>query len=248
MKKVDSFSRKVANDIASEAVQVLNEHFKEMGIEFRSSGGRFTAAVFDVKFKVTIPDGKGGVKVTDHANEVADTMVKAKGVTFEGHFINSKWENPSNGKVYIVREFSTKRPKYPISLEEISTGKRFRCAIGLMKQYKQVTDESHNVGQPCEEDFNLWFTGDIDNLPDDMREITDEVQGYLDDTFPNDEVDDLCNVVNELNGLGAAERYAERAYYLLFNEGIEACNDELYAVVDQIKERESEKKPKSKKK
>ena len=237
MKKVDSFSRKVANDIASEAVQVLNEHFKEMGIEFRSSGGRFTAAVFDIKFKVTIPDGKGGVKVTDQANEVADTMVKAKGVTFEGHFINSKWENPSNGKVYIVRDFSTKRPKYPISLEEISTGKRFRCAIGFMKQYRQVTDESHNVGQPCEEDFNLWFTGDIDNLPDDMREITDEVQNYIDDTFPNNEVDYLCDVVNELNKLGAAERYAERAYYLLFNEGIEKCNDELYAVVDQIRER-----------
>lgn len=244
MKKVDSFSRKVAGDITSEAVQVLNEHFKEMGIEFRSSGGRFTAAVFDVKFKVTIPDGKGGVKVTDHANEVADTMVKAKGVTFEGHFINSKWENPTNGRVYIVREFSTKRPKYPISLEEVSTGKRFRCVIGLMKQYKQVTDESHNVEQPCEEDFNLWFTGDIDNLPDDMREITDEVQNYLDDTFPAEEVDDLCGVVNDLNTYDAATRYAERAYYLLFNEGIEKCNDELYAVLGQIEKREAKKSKK----
>lgn len=244
MKKVDSFSRKVANDISSEAVQVLNEHFKEMGIEFSSSGGRFTAAVFDIKFRVTIPDGKGGVKVTDQANTIADTMVKAKGVEFEGHFINSKWKNPSDGRVYIVREFNTKRPKYPISLEEIATGKRFRCAIGLMKQYKQVNDESHSAEQPSEEDFNLWFTSDIDSLPDDMREITDEVQDYLDETFPAEEVDDLCDVVNDLNTYDAAARYAERAYYLLFNEGIEKCNDELYAVLGQIKKREAKKSKK----
>ena len=244
MKKVDSFSRKVAGDISSEAVQVLNEHFKEMGIEFGSSGGRFPAAVFYIKFRVTIPDGKGGVKVTDVANATADTMVKEQDVKFEGHFINSKWKNPSNGRVYIVRDFSNKRPRYPITLEEIATGKRFRCAIDLMRQYKQVVEKSTNIEQPSEEDFNLWFTSDIDNLPDDMREITDEVQDYLDDTFPNNEVDDLCGVVNDLNTYDAAARYAERAYYLLFNEGIEKCNDELYAVLSQIEKREAKKSKK----
>ena len=70
------------------------------------------------------------------------------------------------------------------------------------------------------EDFIKWFTLDPDSdaILESDAEICDRVQSYLENNYPIEDGDKFFTLVDKFNEKGIANKWAKRAYELLFKE------------------------------
>lgn len=207
-----SFTYSRVKELSSKILEILSSHGFDYDIKPKTQKYNADTAILSFEFKFKDADGTIFVSHSHHirANTFARTRSKLK---FEGDIIGSMWK--VDHLLYKVADVNTRRPKYPLSLVEI--GRRIRpvkAPLSFLESGKQLIT-------PSEEDFIKWFTMDPDSdaILESDADVCDNVQDYLQAMFGDREhLNDFFEVVDSLNEIGVAEKYAHRGYELLFEE------------------------------
>jgi hypothetical protein len=118
------------------------------------------------------------------ANEAAHRYL-----SFTGNFLGSYWE--VNGEVYKVVEYSTRRTKYSVSLEDLE-GKRIMCSFNYLRSGTQVHKEVVKKLTKKEftlDDFYKWVELDPedDTISKEDEDIWDGVNAFISFDITEDE-------------------------------------------------------------
>lgn len=204
------FNRSMVRDLSQKIQEILNEQLNGLGYDFTLNGGNFSSDKLKINLEVRLKTDDGSLVVSESSHRIADGAASRSGVKFEGHLIGSKWK--VKGSIYEVVGYVTKRPSYPLSLKR-EDGRSVKAPLGFLSMGKQLTT-------PSLEDFTKWFTMDPDSdaILESDAEICDKVQTYMENNYPIEEGDKFFELVDKINDLGIAERWAKRAYELLFLE------------------------------
>lgn len=201
----------MAREISNEVQKVLSEMFKDGKFDFSINGGRFSDDKLKINLEVHIKNADGSLVISESSHDEADKCASMRGLTFEGHILGSSWN--VHDVLYVVEDYLPKSKKYKFALKR-ADGRRVKSTVGFLAQGVQLLI-------PTESDFVKWFTIDPDSdaVRESDVEICDRVQGYLDSHYPVEDGDMFYELVDKFNEKGAAERWAKRAYELLFREG-----------------------------
>lgn len=204
------FNRSTVREISQKIQEVLSDYFKCSDYELTIDGGNFSADKVKLNLEVRMKNSDGTIVVSDYSHSISDSAASRAGLKLEGHLIGSTWN--VKGNIYTVTGYNTKRRSYPVSLKR-EDGRLSKAPVTFLAQGTQVT-------KPTLEDFTKWFTLDPDSdaiLESDV-EICDRVQGYLENNYPIEDGDKFFSLVDKFNEKGIANKWAKRAYELLFKE------------------------------
>lgn len=204
------FNRSNVREISQKVQEVLSDFFKSGDYEFLIDGGNFSADKVKLNLVVRMKNSDGTIMVSDASHTIADSAASRAGLKLVGHLIGSTWN--VKGKIYTVTGYNTKRRSYPVSLKR-ADGLLSKAPVMFLAQGTQIT-------QPTLEDFTKWFTLDPDSdaILESDAEICDRVQDYLESNYPVEDGDKFFNLVDKFNEAGIANKWAKRAYELLFKE------------------------------
>lgn len=201
---MEKFDKRLTTEIAEKVQEVLRSHYGDDTLEFAIQGGKFGSDKLNLNLVVRMKDSTGKVVVSDSKHTIADNAVKAAGVEFTGHILGSKWS--IKDEVYVVMDYITKRPKYPILLKR-ADGTLSKCTAKFFKSGVQL------VKPTCTE-FDIWCRVDpeSDAVKESDVEICDRVWDWIDATYDADKVQELNDYIDGLFELHKVEKYTSFIY------------------------------------
>lgn len=206
------FTYSSVKELSSKVLEILNTH--GFGYDIRPKTQKYSADTAILSFEFKLKDSDGTIFVSPVHHFSANSFVRrCSKLKFEGDIIGSMWK--VDHLIYKVADVNTRRSKYPLSLVEV--GHRIR----QVKSPFSFLESGKQLLIPSKEHFMKWFTMDPDSdaILESDADICDNVQDYLQAMFGDREcLNDFFEVVDSLNEIGVAEKYAKRGYELLFGE------------------------------
>jgi hypothetical protein len=170
----------------------LEDFLRICGIKYRMSfkiekiriGDKQATATFTMRET----SESGEMEFSEMENFIANEAAH-RYLSFTGNFLGSYWE--VNGEVYKVVEYSTRRTKYSVSLEDLE-GKRIMCSFNYLRSGTQVHKEVVKKLTKKEftlDDFYKWVELDPedDTISKEDEDIWDGVNAFISFDITEDE-------------------------------------------------------------
>lgn len=115
--------------LIDEAIEAALKPLAELhGIEIKIASGRYSARCYAVKLEILTRDAAGNV----HHPGADSFRALAKFYGLESDDLGREFQQ---GRVrYRITGLNTKRPRYPISVERVNDGKRFKMPADQIRQ------------------------------------------------------------------------------------------------------------------
>ncbi len=204
------FNRSTVREISQRIQKILSEYCSDWDYELTINGGNFSEDKVKLNLEVRMKGSDGSVVVSDVTHHIADSAATRVGLKVKGHLIQSIWR--IEDEEYVVTGYTTKRPKYPLTLRK-SDGTMVKAPVLFLSRGEQIVS-------PTMEEFVKWFTMDTDSdaILESDAAICDNVQTFMEANYPIEDGDKFFRLVDLFNEKGIANKWAKRAYELLFKE------------------------------
>lgn len=207
-------NRALVSELSERIQEIISEGLKDderyKDFDIVINGGSFADDKAKLNLEIRLLDSDGSIVISDAKHSIVDAAAKKMGIKFSGHILGSMWS--IGGKSFIVRDYITKRNKYPLSMKR-SDGRLVKAPLRFLATGNQIE-------KPTKADFFTWFTVDPDSdaVLETDAEICDNVQAYMELAYPMEDGDKFFELVDKFNEEGIAKKWANRAYELLFKE------------------------------
>lgn len=122
---IEALNKNNVTDILKRAVNVLNNHFKEEGIEFRSKGGKFDDVEALLKLSMNVVSDNAKEKKNDKNMNEWNMYAAMYNLPKDG--IGKTFK--SGGSEFKICGIEPRKHKYPVIAEEINTGKKYKFSM-----------------------------------------------------------------------------------------------------------------------